>query len=84
MDKYALLLELQTKHVEQSTKVSKLERKMLNEQRELSPQKNFTSIDLQDAYYELFRLKDQINELQAEIEYDELPFWTKLRTKKPY
>lgn len=83
MDKIVRLTELQAKHTEKATEVSKIERKLRFEMSELDYNWPATSLDLQDAYYELFTLKDQIAALEAELDYDALPFYKKLFTKKP-
>ncbi len=83
MDSIVRLTELQTRHAKKATDVIRIEERLSDAHRNLDAKRSLIALELQDAYYELFTLKDQINELEAQIEYDTLPFYKKLFTKKP-
>lgn len=78
MNKHTDLLNARAAVIEQETVMLKLERRINTAIQEGSADKHPLLTQYGDAAYELYRRRDVVSMIEAEIEYDALPFWKKL------
>lgn len=72
------LNELETRKLQLITHLSKLERQYENAVKENSTERHTVLNNYGYAYVELLAVRDEIELVESQLEYDALPFWKKL------